>query len=81
MRINKMDVRVMNQSADDPNSGKDPGKWLRHKTFSGSYLFRIWEVKGTGKSVLSEFLISNVNDQNDRKNERNKSRPLFYISK
>ena len=41
MRINKMEVRVMNQSPDDPNANKDPGKWLRHKTYSGSYLFRI----------------------------------------
>lgn len=40
IRISKMEVKV-NQSPDDPNGNKDPGKWLRHKTFSGSYLFRI----------------------------------------
>lgn len=41
LRISKMEVKVMNQAPDDPNATKEPGKWLRHKTFSGSYLFRI----------------------------------------
>jgi hypothetical protein len=25
----------------DPNASVEPGKWLRHKTFSGSYVFRV----------------------------------------
>lgn len=41
IRISKMEVKVINQPTDDPNANKDPGKWLRHKTYSGSYLFRI----------------------------------------
>ena len=41
IKINKMEVRVEQQPAGDPNHGVEPGKWLRHKTFSGSYAFRI----------------------------------------
>lgn len=36
-----MDVKVLNVMPDDPNANNEPGKWLRHKTFSGSYIFRI----------------------------------------
>ena len=41
IRINKMECKVLNQPHGDPNTGVEPGKWLRHKTFSGSYIFRI----------------------------------------
>jgi len=41
IRINKMEVKITNPAPGDPNAGTDPGKWLRHKTFSGSYIFRI----------------------------------------
>lgn len=41
VKINKMEVKVTNQPINDPNSNIEPGKWLRHKTFSGSYVFRI----------------------------------------
>lgn len=36
-----MEVKVTNKLPGDPNHNVEPGKWLRHKTFSGSYLFRI----------------------------------------
>jgi hypothetical protein len=41
IRINKMEVKITSPAPGDPNAGVDPGKWLRHKTFSGSYIFRI----------------------------------------
>lgn len=41
VKINKMEVRVSQQPPGDPNIGQEPGKWLRHKSFSGSYVFRI----------------------------------------
>jgi len=41
VKINKMEVKVDCQPVGDPNVGVEPGKWLRHKTFSGSYTFRI----------------------------------------
>ena len=41
IKINKMEVKVQQQPPNDPNQGIEPGKWLRHKTFSGSYSFRI----------------------------------------
>jgi len=54
IKITKMDVKVSNDyifqpswnslGGQDPNDEKqkgEPGKWLRHKTFSGSYVCRI----------------------------------------
>lgn len=41
IKINKMEVKVDCQPEGDQNAGIEPGKWLRHKTFSGSYTFRI----------------------------------------
>lgn len=41
IKINKMEVRVDSMAAGDPNEKNEPGKWLRHKTFSGSYTFRL----------------------------------------
>lgn len=54
VKITKMDIKVSNDflftpswqslGGQDPNSEEqkgEPGKWLRHKTFSGSYICRI----------------------------------------
>ena len=49
IKISKMEAKVMQNSmgmfgqpaANDPNATIEPGKWLRHKTFSGSYVFRV----------------------------------------
>lgn len=41
IRIGKMEVKVSNQMFGDPNLNVEPGKWLRHKTYSDSYIFRI----------------------------------------
>jgi len=37
-KVNKMDVRVLDQLQE---KRQEPGKWLRHKTSSGSYVCRI----------------------------------------
>lgn len=34
-----MDAKLIESPLD---SGKEPGKWLRHKTTSGSYVSRVW---------------------------------------
>jgi hypothetical protein len=46
IKISKMEAKVMPVSVAfgapaDPNANVEPGKWLRHKTFSGSYVFRV----------------------------------------
>ena len=41
VKIQKMEVKVSCQPPGDPNANVEPGKWLRHKSFSGSYTFRI----------------------------------------
>lgn len=47
-----MDAKLIDQ----PFDSKEPGKWLRHKTLSGSYVARTWEVVvRTQTSVLIKF--------------------------
>lgn len=38
IKINKLEAKIL----DAPQDGtKEPGKWLRHKTTSGSYVCRV----------------------------------------
>jgi len=48
IKISKMEAKVMQEGpplmingVPDKNANVEPGKWLRHKTFSGSYVFRV----------------------------------------
>lgn len=38
IKINKMDAKLIESPFDQ---AKEPGKWLRHKTTSGSYVSRV----------------------------------------